>query len=214
MAKEKPEEPEGELPAWLMTYSDVITLMMTFFILLMTFSTTEKENFERLQVAMFSGGDASGFVGDGKISEDSLVVRERPRSARKAQRGSEMPPIHKDATTETLKKGLESLKTNPRDPTANRSVTMRLPMLVSSDGDISRFGEQMMKMLARQLGQFPLEVTLDVSRDADAGRAVALAMHLTEKLGILPGRVAVGVDRGSAAGTVRVSMRKAAAIQP
>ena len=214
MSKDKPQEPEGDLPAWLMTYSDVITLMMTFFILLMTFSTTEKENFERLQVAMFSGGDASGFVGDGKISEDALVVRERPRSARKAQRGSEMPPIHKDVTTETLKKGLESLKTNPRDPTANRTITMRLPMLVGSDGDISDFGEQMMKMLARQLNGFPLELTLDVSGDGDAGRAVALAMHLTEQQGILPGRVAVGVDRGNPAGTVRISMRKAVATQP
>jgi flagellar motor protein MotB len=214
MAKNRPPEPEGELPAWLMTYSDVITLMMTFFILLMTFSTTEPENFERLQVAMFSGGDASGFVGEGKISEDSLVVRERPRSARKAQRGTEMPPSHADATTGTLKKGLASLETDPRDPTSSRSVTLRLPMLVDSGGEVSGFGEQMLKMFARQLARFPLELTFNVSRDEDAGRAVALAMHLTEKQGILPGRVAVGVDRSSPPGTVRVSMRKAVAVQP
>jgi len=61
MARDKPEEPNsGDIPAWFMTYSDVITLLMTFFILLMTFSTTEPENFGRMQVVMFGGGNSSG----------------------------------------------------------------------------------------------------------------------------------------------------------
>ena len=42
-------KPTGEIPAWFMTYSDVITLLMTFFILLLTFSTTEPERFEKVR---------------------------------------------------------------------------------------------------------------------------------------------------------------------
>lgn len=206
--KEREPEPPADVPAWLMTYSDVVTLMMTFFILLMTFSTTEKENFERLKVAMFSGGDASGFVGDGKNLDDSLVYRERPRASRKSMRGSETPPIHRDATTDSLKKGLESLKTDPRDPSATRSMLMRLQMLIKETGEVSSFGEQMMKLLARQLGRFPLDVTLVVSREDEAGHAVALAMHLTETLGILPGRIAVGVDRSNPAGSLQIATRR------
>ena len=38
--KQPPPKPD-EIPAWFMTYSDVITLLMTFFILLLTFATQD-----------------------------------------------------------------------------------------------------------------------------------------------------------------------------
>jgi chemotaxis protein MotB len=44
--KKKEEGPPGA-PAWMMTFSDITTLLLTFFILIMTFSTIEKEKFER-----------------------------------------------------------------------------------------------------------------------------------------------------------------------
>ena len=46
-----PEEPEDDVPAWVMTFSDVITLLMTFFILLLTFATNTPETFDRLRIA-------------------------------------------------------------------------------------------------------------------------------------------------------------------
>ena len=64
MAKEKlPPPPPDDIPAWFMTYSDVITLLMTFFILLLTFSTTEPERFEKVQTAVHQSGGASSMVG-------------------------------------------------------------------------------------------------------------------------------------------------------
>ena len=49
--REKPlPEPPDDVPLWFMTYSDVITLMMTFFILLLTFSTSDPERFEQMKV--------------------------------------------------------------------------------------------------------------------------------------------------------------------
>ena len=46
-----------------MTFSDVITLLMTFFILLLTFATNEPESFSRIETSMFGGG------GTGTISD-------------------------------------------------------------------------------------------------------------------------------------------------
>ena len=47
-----------------MTYSDVITLLMTFFILLLTFATTEPERFEKSISSTFAKGAATGTVGN------------------------------------------------------------------------------------------------------------------------------------------------------
>ncbi len=54
---------KDDIPAWFMTYSDVITLLMTFFILLLTFSTTEPERFEKVRATTFSAGGATGLIG-------------------------------------------------------------------------------------------------------------------------------------------------------
>ena len=49
--KKKVEEPPAGAPAWMMTFSDITTLLLTFFILIMTFSTIEKERFEKAKGA-------------------------------------------------------------------------------------------------------------------------------------------------------------------
>ena len=47
MAKQKcPECPQG-LPGWLATFSDLMSLLLTFFILLLSFSTTKQADFEK-----------------------------------------------------------------------------------------------------------------------------------------------------------------------
>lgn len=210
MAREKAPEPDtsGELPAWLMTYSDVITLMMTFFILLLTFSTTEKENFERLQVAMFSGGSSSGFAGRDKNNQDSMLYRERPRTARQTARGAEMPPMDEDPTLEALRKGLKSLEEEPRDPSSSRAMTMSLPLLVDSEGVITNRGKQTMRMLAIQLRRFPLSIRMQVTEDDEISHAIALALNLTEKQAILPGRIAVEKDEQGARGKIRMILSR------
>ena len=41
MAKKKPEEP-AHSESWLVSYCDMISLLVTFFLMMMTFSTKEK----------------------------------------------------------------------------------------------------------------------------------------------------------------------------
>ena len=110
MARDKkPPDPPGDIPAWFMTYSDVITLLMTFFILLLTFATTEPERFEKSVSSTFSaGGAATGTAGkklDGN-NFDSFINRLRPPAARIAMRGAEMPPIVREPAKATFGDGL------------------------------------------------------------------------------------------------------------
>ncbi len=102
MRKERPPQKKEDVPAWFMTYSDVITLLMTFFILLLTFSTNEPEFLDTIRISMFGGTGATGVAGvreDG-MERDSYVVRVRPSLARMVMRGSEMPPISDDVDSE------------------------------------------------------------------------------------------------------------------
>ena len=63
MKEKPPPDPPEDVPLWFMTYSDVITLMMTFFILLLTFATNEPERFEQMKISVFGASGASGIAG-------------------------------------------------------------------------------------------------------------------------------------------------------
>ncbi len=150
MARQKEPDPAMEIPSWIMTFSDVITLLMTFFILLLTFATDEPEKFERMQVSMFKGGGALGIAGPAAspLDKDSLLVRERPRAGRITTRGSEMPPLNSDATTESLAEGIAGLEEEEqRELSTNHSVAIPLVLLFSADGELSPRGEASARLL-------------------------------------------------------------------
>ena len=200
MAKLKAPDPPAEIPSWIMTFSDVITLLMTFFILLLTFATNEPEMLQLMQVSMFSGGGALGIASrmDSVNDKNSLLVRERPRSARLTLRGSEMPPINSDATTESLAEGIAGLEDEEqRELSTNHSVTIPLALLFSSDGELSSPGKLSARMLARQMRGQPLDVVLLVGDKSELPKAQHLASHLFEEQSIQPGRIGVGLDNGT-----------------
>lgn len=68
--KEKVKEPEGQ-PAWLVTFSDMMTLMLTFFVLLVSMSVMD----ERRKLVVI--GSIIGTFGVGKNSFDVLSQRNK-----------------------------------------------------------------------------------------------------------------------------------------
>jgi chemotaxis protein MotB len=86
--KKPPDEPPGA-PAWMMTFSDITTLLLTFFILIMTFSTIEKEQFEKAK-GSFKG--ALGVVADNRErSRPAASMRQPPVNDRSREDGATMP---------------------------------------------------------------------------------------------------------------------------
>lgn len=53
--RRRPEESSGGSPGWLTTYSDLVTLLLCFFILLFSFSSVDAEKFRSI-MASFQGG--------------------------------------------------------------------------------------------------------------------------------------------------------------
>lgn len=68
----KPEPPEPlSAPEWIVTFSDVISLLVTFFVLILTFSTLETQELEKLQGAMQG---SFGVMSKNYVSNRSSIV--------------------------------------------------------------------------------------------------------------------------------------------
>ena len=57
MAKErvKIEEAPGGAPKWMVTFSDCMTLLLTFFVLLLSFSSFDDKAFRKMSTALATG---------------------------------------------------------------------------------------------------------------------------------------------------------------
>jgi flagellar motor protein MotB len=196
MAREKAPDPPGDdIPSWVMTFSDVITLLMTFFILLLTFATNEPETFDRMQVALFGGGGASGIAGETEgMDNDAVLMRERSRAGRLSKHGSEMPPIHTDPALESLADGIAGLEKDEERvlATAHR-LQMPLSNLVSAEGQLTSVGQQHLRMLAVQMRKRPLELQIVVSDEDRLTDALAIAEHLSVQERLPEASIAAGV---------------------
>lgn len=71
MAKKKQEEPPKGSPAWMATFSDLMNLLLCFFVLLFSMSTVDQEKFRQIAASLssafsiFEGGESS--IGEGQL---------------------------------------------------------------------------------------------------------------------------------------------------
>lgn len=181
----KPDPPVDDVPVWLMTYSDVITLLMTFFILLMTFSTSEPETFERMQKSMFGGGGASGIAGPTgePIDKEAVLLRVRPRSARLSTRGTSMPPIEDDPAQRTLDKGLESLA-DEDSLIKEDAIHLPITMILDQQLNPTEFGKSFLHKIAVQAKKTRSEIRLASALPDNVDTLVKVTdyLHLDEQV--------------------------------
>lgn len=187
--------PKDDIPAWFMTYSDVITLLMTFFILLLTFSTTEPERFEKVRSSTFASGGATGLVGQ-KVegpSNDSWVNRVRPPAARIAMRGAEMPPIMREPAKASFGKGLTSL--DPKEDKHNEMTShyfdVDLARIFDSQGNITSQGQQICSTLAVQLRDLPFHASFQFTNPSESEKVLQLPVFLFKEEKTRPGQVSI-----------------------
>lgn len=186
-----------------MTYSDVITLLMTFFILLLTFASSEPEDFQRMQVATFGGSGGHGLAGSKPegLEKNSLTVRYRPETARRTPRGSETAPLEVTPIAESASKGLDALENPDELASAERVSTESLvDRLRDEDGKLTSRAIQQIRMIAVQMQTLPLNADLRVSEPADIDFAVGMARYMQDELKVPSGRISVSVGKPSSTG--------------
>jgi len=87
--KAPPESSVPGVPAWMVTYSDTITLLMTFFVMLMSFSTLDKEQFSKVRGSLQGH---LGVIGTDRFNMDGLMTRRNMESSRVFLDGYENAP--------------------------------------------------------------------------------------------------------------------------
>ena len=115
MAKKRQEDPPKGSPAWMSTFSDLMNLLLCFFVLLFSMSTMDAQKFEMLAASLsqsfsiFSGGATA--IGDGVLISNGVSqlneLDEYINSTGKDADGKEQP----DDTTESesLEEALEEV---------------------------------------------------------------------------------------------------------
>ncbi|QDT11164.1 flagellar motor protein MotB [Planctomycetes bacterium K23_9] len=212
MKKEIKSDPPEDIPAWFMTYSDVITLLMTFFILLLTFATTEPERFEKITVSFNGEAGSTGVAGHEhkQIDKDSWSQRFRPRAARIALNGSEMPPTVQDSVTKAVGRGLESVSEEQakKDVMNSFSFELKLSELVNQNNNLTRKGVEIANKLSEQLRALPVHCAIEISSQSMAPRASAFAHHLYHVEKTRPGQVGIGIVSEMNSEVVRFVMER------
>lgn len=96
MAKHEPDPPAGA-PDWIVTFADMISLLVTFFILLMTFSSLEElDAFQVPESIIGSTGTLSNWGGENSIPPPKMDVM----AAMDVKRGADVP--HSRPSSELL----------------------------------------------------------------------------------------------------------------
>jgi len=154
-------------PRWMLTYSDVITLLLTFFVLLMTFSTSEEEKFGKL-ASGFSLISGAGGVLPGASDETNLEPQQRRlRAGRLTREGAETPPIYGESP---ISSGGGADVDIDRLPELTDAFVIRIPLkaLFASNGELSPEGKVALEHVVKLIKGRPYNVTVR-ARGASAG---------------------------------------------
>jgi chemotaxis protein MotB len=84
MAGKKKKEESGGAPDWIVTFSDLMSLLLTFFVLLLSFSTISEEKFERALLSL------QGAFGVMPRNSSILSMAPKPAKSRKDEKAVKM----------------------------------------------------------------------------------------------------------------------------
>lgn len=173
---------------WIITYCDVVTLLMAFFICVIAFAWKGEEQFS----------PASHCPPDGAV-----VWRPRLPPPRESATNEELAPLYQDPSAEMSARILQTLEAvAPSRLTDNFTVRLPLNLLFDEGEHLSPSGARLLRALADHLRDLPYDLQFQVSRSEQLPQAIQLCGFLAAQERYEPARLAAGIVAGtSAAGT-------------
>ena len=195
-AKKKPgQDSPPKVPAWMVTFSDCMTLLLCFFVLLMTFSS-----FDDVKVAKLSGG-LSGKAFESifpiKRTIRNSVVAPKPRPLERTPEGSEQATDREQITISNPKRPSELFNTDAYRDRNQVSIPSGKLFFARGSG-LTLEGKRMLGMVALFLKRMPCHVMIGETNSegaAPASRALAVTEYLIKSAGIERNRFSISADR-------------------
>ena len=199
MAKKRKKEENDERLGWMITFSDLITLMFTFFVLLLSMCSLEAGKIYQLQNNFV---DAIGVLFEGKYSEERFRVvmstkKEIDESVLKTNKLFRQFSGLKTRLLDVNKQGSVEFEEQEK----GLSIIIRDDLLFSSGrAEINPSGMSVLRAIGSRFEKFEGEVIVEGHTDnvpsnterfpsnweLSTARAVSTVKYMTEELGVSP----------------------------
>lgn len=210
-----PEEGPPPAPAWIVTFTDMMSLLLTFFILLLTFTTSETDKFQQMS------GSLSGAFGVGSKSTPPKPQVSRAlalTNAAKDNMGEKSPPLRLDEIEQVVYKVQDPkvYKTKISIDEVIQGFRLRLEGIDGAEpyalgtSDLSDNMTEVLKELGKFFHKRDCRIVVECHVDSKTWRAgsfeSAAAMttevavksaHVLEQAGIIPEHIGIS-PRGDA----------------
>jgi hypothetical protein len=195
MSKKHAEEGGGHGGRWIVTYSDMITLLMTLFIVIVTFGSKEQDKGSKKLDSVVGGMGGTGVAGPtGQgIGRDAVMVRMSPLS-RSVYSGSQTPPTYSDPGDQPVGTALKALTEQPIGQLSdNFAFRVSFDFLFDSGGKLSQSGMTFLRTVAGAVRRLPFNIQVRVTSKARAAAAAKVVEYLFSKAALFPARLGVAV---------------------
>jgi len=179
--KKKEEEQQGA-PEWLVTFSDCMTLLLTFFVLLISFATFEKETFESLAQSF---AQSLPSIGWSRISDrESFHKKQESNDQVQQTKGTETRTNITRMTSNFMK------EKKPLDFRNLKVFTIPSEQFFWGQGTaISQPGREVLEALAKFLGSVTGRVVIaeagpEEKTELSLARCLAVLEYLTQEGGL------------------------------
>lgn len=153
MAAQEPDD-GGGAPKWMVTFGDALTLLLTFFVLLLTYSTPEDQELNVFAEGFMGKESRPGMEQEGRQGGQSTGADRLRQSVDEGPK-NQFPPVYRSL----IEAGLDSvpgLSISTSDE-LEKTVVIRasIDRLFDRDGELSDFGVDIMEKVAQVLTAFP-----------------------------------------------------------
>ncbi len=186
------EDEGGGAPKWMVTYSDCMTLLLTFFVLLLTFSSFDDKIYRQFHDTLFE--DLPRLYLQARRSKDSFISTAQPLILVEIEEGSEKPTLEGKSKENVL------MEKEPKEFTERKVFYSDSEGIFWAEGaSISADGRKTLALMGAFLRRVEGRVVVsengfdDGERAEELGlaRALAVVEYLIERVGLDESRFSI-----------------------
>lgn len=155
MPSSRPEQESKKAkgsPPWMQTYSDTVTLLLTFFVMMLTFSTVDKEHFQSFTRGILEGNRLGPFLENENKTNLSGDER-RLLESRLEPEGSQKPTENQPHSLDELTKYYPSLDVSSlMELQKAHLISIPLEELFTGEGGLKTAGARILNDVVKLMG--------------------------------------------------------------